>query len=150
MSCKLESAAHAGQAAIFTATVSRSRKRVKEETDGGDLAVPGVDKIRSGDSRRLAGAALRRIDSNRAETPPGKVRRNASKRMALLRAKAQTIWLAHSRAKNLSKESTAHPSIWLSRALYDLHRRTIERGAADSDGARAERPGAGLDQCRPR
>src|SRR5437879_4256395 len=36
---------------------SRSRQLVKEEIDGGDLAVPGDDEIGSGVSRRLARAA---------------------------------------------------------------------------------------------
>src|SRR5437588_6067275 len=36
---------------------SNSRKLVKEEIDGGDLAVPGDDEIGSGVSRRLARAA---------------------------------------------------------------------------------------------
>ena len=41
----------------FAAAASRSRKLVKEEIDGGNLAVPGDDEIGSGVSRRLARAA---------------------------------------------------------------------------------------------
>ena len=41
----------------FAAAVSRSRKLVKEEIDGGNLAVPGDYEIGSGVSRRLARAA---------------------------------------------------------------------------------------------
>ena len=44
------------------AAMSRSRKLVKEEIDGGDPAVPGDDKISSGDSRRLARAAFHPTD----------------------------------------------------------------------------------------
>jgi hypothetical protein len=36
------------------AAASRSRQLVKEEIDGGDLAVSGDDEIGSGVSRRLA------------------------------------------------------------------------------------------------
>ena len=41
----------------FGAEASRSQKFVKEEIDGGNLAVPGDDEIGSGVSRRLARAA---------------------------------------------------------------------------------------------
>ncbi len=47
------------------AAASRSRQLVKEEIDGGDLAVPGDDEIGSGVSRRLARAARHPTD-----TPP--------------------------------------------------------------------------------
>src|SRR3954464_5440282 len=45
------------QSGNVAAVASRSRQPVKEEIDGGDLAVPGDDDIGSGVSRRLARAA---------------------------------------------------------------------------------------------
>src|SRR5215813_12787866 len=41
----------------FATAASQSRKLVKEEIDGGNLAVPCDDEIGSGISRRLPGAA---------------------------------------------------------------------------------------------
>src|SRR3954466_12900816 len=43
-------------------STSKSRQLVKEEIDGGDLAVPGDDEIGSGVSRRLARAARHPTD----------------------------------------------------------------------------------------
>jgi hypothetical protein len=44
-------------ASNVAAVISSSRKRVKEEIEGGNLAVPDDDEIGSGVSRRLARAA---------------------------------------------------------------------------------------------
>src|SRR4030095_6613927 len=58
------SAVQAGCGGVIdvAAAVSRSRQLVKEEIDGGDLAVPGDDEIGSGVSRRLARTARHPTD----------------------------------------------------------------------------------------
>jgi hypothetical protein len=55
-------AAGCGGVIDVAAAASRSRRLVKEEIDGGDLAVPGDDEIGSGVSRRLARAARHPTD----------------------------------------------------------------------------------------
>src|SRR6266550_6349663 len=53
----LGGAADYGGVVDVAASAPRSRQLVKEEIDGGDLAVPGDDEIGSGVSRRFARAA---------------------------------------------------------------------------------------------